>query len=104
MWKVILNEAIRVTDFKVVKGHRGEEEQTHAYVTGASQVDWPDSKHNSIPSMGVDLAPYPIDWKDLKRFYILYGVIKAIAFQHGVKITCGVEWGWDEGHYQLEVA
>lgn len=64
----VCNELIKQYDFSVLEGHRGEKEQNSAYKKGNSQVRWPNSAHNSIPSNAVDLAPYPIDWDNLDRF------------------------------------
>lgn len=57
------------------------------------------STHNYWPSRGVDLAPYPIDWnnheKTRARFYVLAGVIKAVAFFLRVPIRWGGDWDGD---------
>lgn len=107
MWQVICREAIRIIDFKVIKGYRGETEQNDAYnsIPQRSKLPFPLSKHNKMPSLAVDLAPWPIDWKNIYRFYELAGVIKTIAFQHGCKITWGGDWKTfkDYPHFQLEV-
>lgn len=51
----------------------------------------------------VDLAPFPIDWKDLARFKALAVLMKAAAHQEGVKIGCGSDWAKspDYPHYEL---
>lgn len=87
----LLREAIKHVDFTVLCGHRGEDEQEDAFRTGKSKVHWPDSKHNSRPSMAVDVAPYPIDWNDHKTFARLAGYIERIAQEQGVSIR----WGGD---------
>jgi len=92
----IVLEAIYVTDFSVIEGHRSPERQEEMFQSGASKLRWPDSKHNSLPSKAMDLAPYPIDWHDLERFCVLKGVIFTIAHQHGVKLRWGGDWDRDE--------
>jgi len=89
--QVICKEAIKITDFTVLCGHRNEVDQNKAYEKGASGAKWGESKHNSHPSMAVDIAPYPIDWNDTERFARLAGTIEAIAFKYGVKL----KWGGD---------
>lgn len=101
----VCNEAIKETDFTVVYGHRTREDQNLAYQTGKSRLNWPDSKHNSTPSMAVDLAPYPIDWNDLGRFHKLSEVIKRIAAEKNIPIEWGGDWKTfkDYPHFQLTV-
>lgn len=95
----IAHEAIDVMDFTVVCGARSKEEQQRKYAKGLSQVQWPNSKHNvtenKTKSRAFDLAPYPIDWQDEERFYILAGVILTIARQRGVDIRWGGDWDSD---------
>ena len=50
--------AIQITDFGVICGHRTEEVQTNAFLSGSSQLAFPLSRHNSSPSMAFDLVPY----------------------------------------------
>lgn len=100
-----------VVDFAVLTGHRGEKKQTTAYETGRSKVQWPNSKHNQYPSMAVDLAPWPIDWKDSLAFARLAGLIQAAAAEYGLKIRWGGDWDsdgsskdqsfMDTGHFEL---
>ncbi|WKT59121.1 hypothetical protein Q2E61_09290 [Microbulbifer thermotolerans] len=91
----LLNEAIKVVDFSVICGHRGEAEQTAAVRAGASKVQYPNSKHNSLPSLAVDIAPYPIDWNNAERFAHLQGVVRGIAHVMGIKIRLGGDWDMD---------
>ena len=59
----LFNEVIQRIDCSVICGHRGKEEQNEAFDKKASKVRYPDSKHNSFPSMAVDVYPYPYDWE-----------------------------------------
>ena len=88
----ILNEAIQLYDFSVLCGHRGKEEQNKAVREKRSKVEYPNSKHNSSPSLAVDIAPYPIDWKDRERFILLAGLITGIAHEKGHIIRWGGAW------------
>lgn len=96
----ILNEAIKIVDFTVLKGHRGQVEQDEAFRTGKSKLRWPNGNHNAYPSRAVDIAPwlpgYPnIDWDDLIAFGRLMGVVQAIAHQKGVRLRFGLDWDGD---------
>jgi peptidoglycan L-alanyl-D-glutamate endopeptidase CwlK len=37
----------------------------------------------------------PLDWKDMKRFYYLAGIVKAVALARKVKIRWGGDWDGD---------
>ena len=98
----VCRRAITVMDFSVLCGHRSREEQNAAFDAGASQVRWPNSRHNPAVAEAVDLAPWPIDWKDTERFYQLAGVMLACAAEEGVELDGGFRWRWDEGHFELK--
>ena len=91
----ILNEAIKVVDFRVLEGRRGKDLQNLYYRQGKSKLKYPESKHNSSPSMAVDIAPWPIDWNDRERFVYLAGIIKGIAANMGYKLRWGGDWDSD---------
>lgn len=91
----LFQEVIRHYDCKVIEGHRSENEQNKAFYSERSKFKWPQSKHNSVPSLAVDVVPYPIDWEDMKRFYHFVGFVKAIAIRLHIKIRCGADWDND---------
>lgn len=84
-------------DFTVICGHRGEKEQNEAYnaVPKRSTKQWPNSKHNTLPSTAVDIAPYPVDWKDTAAFARLAGYVMAVADEMGIEIRWGGDWDSD---------
>jgi peptidoglycan L-alanyl-D-glutamate endopeptidase CwlK len=94
----IAHELIKEMDVTVLCGHRGKDEQNEAYRKGHSQLKWPNSKHNKTPSRAIDMAPYPIDWKDLDRFDDMRARIKKIAARLGIKIR---HIKWDYPHTEL---
>ena len=102
--QAILLEAIKITDFTILCGYRGEEEQEKAFKEGKSKARFGQSKHNFKPSLAVDIAPYPIDWQDLKRFAFMAGVVFAIAEQKNIKIDWGGNWTSfkDYPHFELK--
>lgn len=91
----ILNEAIKHYDFSVLCGYRGEEEQNKLFDEGKTKVKFPDSKHNRLPSLAVDIAPYPVQWNDTLRFARLFGLIEGIALERGYKLRWGADWDMD---------
>lgn len=95
----MLNTAIvNGPDFTILCGYRGEEEQTNAFVEGRSSLKWPHSKHNQYPSRAVDVAPYPVDWSDIRRFRVVVSYILGVADALGVEMRSGGDWDrdWEE--------
>ena len=93
----ILLKAIEIVDFSVLESIRDQETQNAMFLDGKSKLKWPDSKHNRRPSLAVDIAPYPIDWNDVRRFDRLSGVIFGIAHMLDIPIRWGGDWDrdWD---------
>lgn len=96
---VLMNEVIRVTpiDFTILEGYRSVKRQQHLFRQGASKIDGvtQKGKHNHYPSQAIDIAPYPIDWQDLNRFYLLAGAVLATARTHDIKVRWGGDWNGD---------
>lgn len=84
-----MHEAIKEYDFTVICGHRGKADQEKAYKEGNSNAKWLQSPHNYKPALAVDIAPYPIDWKNIKRFDELGNIVMACAERLGVKLRWG---------------
>lgn len=76
----------------IICGHRTKEEQEKAYEAGLSKKSFPNSKHNVLPSLAIDSAPFPLDWQDNNRFYYFAGYVKATADRLGIKIRWGGDW------------
>lgn len=98
----LVMELAEVFPVQVVYGHRNEVDQNKAFAEGKSQKQWPNSKHNSQPSMAVDLAPLEfdtgkasIDWKDRERFCYMAGYVMAFAHARGIKLRSGIDWDQD---------
>lgn len=97
--QAVMNIASLWVDITILDGHRGQVRQNEAYQKGYSQLKYPHSKHNKIPSLAVDIAPYPIDWKDTGRFKLFIGKILMIAdilLRHTEwELISGVDWDSD---------
>jgi peptidoglycan L-alanyl-D-glutamate endopeptidase CwlK len=91
----LFNEVVKYFDCKIDCGYRGEEEQNEAFRTNHSTKKYPDSKHNSVPSIAVDVVPYPVDWENLKRFYFFGGYVKRTADIMGINVRWGGDWDSD---------
>lgn len=104
--QTIFNEVIIWTDCSILCGYRGKGAQEVLHMQGKTRVHWPDSKHNSSPSMAVDAAPYPVNWNDAGRFRVFAGRVFQIADQllaEG-RITHQLRWGgdWDRDHLTID--
>ena len=107
--RLLMLEAIKDTplDFTVLETVRTREQQIQNVKKGVSKTlksrHIPDSNISRY-SEAVDIAPYPIDWKDLNRFRKLSEHIKKKAVQLGIPITWGGDWKSlvDMPHYELK--
>ena len=109
----VFNEVIKHFDCTIVCGHRSVDEQMELFKQGrkfenskwviddikkvVTNIDGKNqlSMHNPMPSQAVDVAPYPIDWNNTKRFYYFAGYVMATAKQMGINIRCGADWDSD---------
>jgi len=92
----VLTDAIQHVDFTVLEGVRALNRQKTLYESGASSTM--DSMHLKQPdgfAHAVDVAPYPIDWSDKRRFAYLAGLIMGVAESKGIKLTWGNDWDND---------
>jgi len=103
--------AIEVYDFSVLEGHRSDKRQEELFRQGKSKLRAGQSKHNQNPSLAVDIAPWPIDWNDINRFFFLSGLMFQAAHDLNVKIRWGMDWNqnfdftdqsfFDAPHFEL---
>lgn len=93
----IMREVVREFDCSILCGHRDEATQNRLKAEGKSQLSYPESKHNSLPSMAVDVAPYPINWRDRERFHYFAGFVMGTAdcLRQEGKIRSYLRWGGD---------
>ncbi len=91
----VCRELIKQYDFAVLCGHRSKDEQNKAFQRGSSRLIYPQSPHNRMPSHAVDLAPYPVDWRNLARFREMWHRFDALArlMRERGEIESEFEWG-----------
>lgn len=94
----LFNEVVKRYDCTVICGYRSQVEQKRLLLLGRTKVLV--SKHNSKPSMAVDVAPWHAEvphvrWDDVKTFYLFCGYVKGVADSLGIKIRCGADWDND---------
>lgn len=93
--QAVFNRVIGIMDCTILAGHRDEAAQNAALAAGRTQLGWPRSKHNRLPSLAVDAAPYPIDWADRERFALFAGLVLGVAAGQGVRLRWGGDWNGD---------
>jgi len=108
----IFNEVIKFYDITILCGYRRKEEQDQHYKEGKSKVKWPNSKHNVYPSNAIDVAPYPLDWFGIKRYFYLAGIVMGVAHMKEYEVVWGGDWDSDNdfsdqtfndlGHFEVE--
>ncbi len=102
--QILFAHVIQDYDCSIVCGHRDKEEQDKAFAERNSTKKYPNSKHNKMPSLAVDAAPYEkgtgIDWKPRQMAYFA-GYVKGKAdqlFKIGTishHIRLGIDWDSD---------
>jgi len=110
----VLSRALQicVTDFSVIEGHRPKAEQDLVFALGNSKVKWPNSAHNQLPSLAVDLIPYPFKgWNDIQGFKNIADAMFQAAAELNIEIRWGGDFnrdgskttkdGWDKPHFEL---
>ena len=114
----IVNAVAQEMNIQVICGHRSKEDQDKAWEEKKSKVRYPHSKHNSIPSQAVDLAPLKIvdghrviDWNDKQGFQDLANLMFKYADKFGIHIRWGGDFNmdgtkttndsWDMPHWEL---
>jgi peptidoglycan L-alanyl-D-glutamate endopeptidase CwlK len=118
--QILCNDVINYTDYSVVTGHRDKLSQNQLYPK-FSKVNWPNSKHNSMPSQAIDVAPYIKPYGILlghkaqlikiscvrntsteqanifvlKAYARLIGIFEGVAYTHNIKLRVGMDWDGD---------
>ncbi|WP_394136393.1 M15 family metallopeptidase domain-containing protein [Aliivibrio fischeri] len=90
----VFTKVLEICDCSILCGHRTEAEQ-NALPSSNTQVRFPNSKHNSIPSKAVDATPYPYDEDDRERFSYFAGIVIGVGASMGIAIRWGGDWDRD---------
>ncbi len=100
----ICEVAVTLLPFSVIEGHRGKCEQERMNKEGISKVEYPNSKHNSLPSKAMDLVvciglPYPSN----DAWEYLANIIKFVGKTMSVNIVWGGDWKENPDRYHFEL-
>ena len=91
----VFHEVIKEFDCTILEGHRDKARQNKMVAEGKSKVQWPNGKHNAVPSLAVDVAAYPIDWNDRERQTLFAGYVLGQAKSMGITLRWGGDWDRD---------
>ena len=75
----VFPEVVRYFDCTILEGHRNQERQDRMVEEGKSKVRWPNGKHNTVPSMAVDVTPYLSCGTTRERQTLFAGYVLATA-------------------------
>lgn len=99
--------ALTHVDVGVTRGHRDEELQAKRFADGVSQLQWPNSKHNSVVSEAVDVVIYikefkylwapPVRYLGCEWFYMQYARLDTLMQLKANELGYTLRWGgkWD---------
>ena len=93
----LFNEVAKLREFAVICGYRDKDAQNQAYNQGRSKLTWPNSKHNVMPSLAVDVMPWTteephIRWNDIPEIREFAIIVKGMADKLGIKVQWGGDW------------
>jgi len=90
----VFNRVLGSVDCTIICGHRGRGDQEAAFsaVPRLSWARWGQSPHNFLPSLAVDVMPWPIDWMDRQRICLFAGFVLGTAREMGVDLKWGGDW------------
>ena len=107
----VMNYVVARWDCKVLWGLRTIKEQQVLYaqgrttpgpiVTNADGITKLSNHQRTVIVAGksygcaVDIAPFPVDWKDTERFYAFGGYVLGIAAVLGIRLRWGGDWDMD---------
>ncbi len=103
--QVLFERVLRRMDCSVICGHRKEYEQNILYPR-YTQLRFPNSMHNRIPALAVDVIPY-VKGVDIYKRPGLFYKLACIVFEEAMLMGLNVAWGgnWtspvDMAHWEL---
>lgn len=104
--QIIAIEMIKEFDFSIICSYRNEQAQNDAYANGYSELKWPKSAHNHLPSLAIDCTPFPLDWKNIESFKKMRRIFYYIADDKNIKIKPLIKFkngGADYPHFELDL-
>jgi len=100
--QLLFETVLEFFDHSIYSGARSREDQETLFQEGSSKLRWPESKHNSVPSMAVDAGPWieGVDRWDEPQCRLFAGFVMGVAamLKESGSMTYSVRWGgdWDQ--------
>ena len=93
----LFSEVVKDFDCKIIEGWRSVARQRQLFTAGKTRIDGVKKlgKHNYMPSLAVDVTPYPIDWNNYKRHREFAAFVMEKAKELGVRVRWGGDWDGD---------
>ncbi len=93
----VAQTVILYRDHSILQGYRDEATQNYFYECGTSKVKYPNSKHNALPSLAIDVQPYPREQHTqfINDLSYLAGLYVATAAAKGITLRWGGDWNSD---------
>lgn len=77
----------------IMDAQRGKAAQEDAFRRKATKVHFPNSAHNWVPSVALDVAPLPLVWTDRKAFrHLIVDIVQPTAKRLKIPIRCGIDF------------
>ena len=101
--QALMRRVVIQRDCSITCGERGQEDQDAAFNARPqlSKVKYPGSKHNSSPSMAVDVVPWPEKWGSTPAFKELAKIVQeewaymSDEEKDGYTLRWGGDWDGD---------
>lgn len=96
--QTVFKEVIKKVDCTIVEGYRQKYKQNLYFKQNRSRVKFPNSDHNKIPSLAVDVIPYINGKGSWHPHHCIYfaGCAMTIARRLGIPLGWGGNWDLDE--------
>lgn len=105
---LLVDEVSKEMDLWVYTAYRGEKAQNEAFASGASELKFPDSTHNKLPSKAIDCGPLTedktnIDWTNEAAFIKMRELFYKASIKLGIPIKkiIKLKKGYDYPHIEL---
>jgi peptidoglycan L-alanyl-D-glutamate endopeptidase CwlK len=99
--KLVILTVAKHYDCTVLEGARSVEQERENIAKGTSKLTDPmNCKHvirlpDRPKALAVDVAPFPLDWKDTDRFRVFGGFVKGVAAMLNIPLRWGGDWDGD---------
>lgn len=93
--QLVADAVLKQFNCSFIEGYRKKREQDKYFFMGLSQLLWPDSRHNKLPSWAMHLMPWPIEWRNYPRIRFFAGQVVGIGSILGVPLRWGGDWDMD---------